>query len=261
MMASVSGTALGLYFVMNQDLSHGEDHGDHGDHHETTPTIANEMAAKAAELKEAPLGKKALEEDQEEDVKGREPEKEEEKKEEPKVNKLEETEEANKDPKTKQKPSESDKVCPTTIRICRDKKADKRSPTPAARPRARMRLPASRRVSPTRTPRASATSARSPRCPRRARALPTPPRSRAPSTPSVPLPKTRRSAARPSRTRTSKIFLRLFSFELDFRDMSCIYELCVSQTVQYLASEKICNCPSMPTPRSDIVHTLPSFRL
>jgi hypothetical protein len=33
--AAVAGTGVGLYIVLNQDLSHGEGHGGHGEHHDT----------------------------------------------------------------------------------------------------------------------------------------------------------------------------------------------------------------------------------
>lgn len=153
MIGSAIGTGTGLYLVLTQDTSHGS-HDDHDDHHEGTGVVAEEMAAKAVELKEAPIAEKVTEKEEQVDkdantilkekaekakeeakkkaeeakekakemgeeakdtVKGEKEEKEE-PKEETKEDKLEK---ANKeDPNQGKKPSDTDKVSLSRIYFC-----------------------------------------------------------------------------------------------------------------------------------------------
>lgn len=232
MAAAVATTVGGLYIIVNQDLSHGE-HVEHveplneekfKEDAEKAPALMKEKTESKQTVKEKAQANDATNVDvpkvekhdaNEEDASKDEPEKadnqeedthsesrekaSEDKKKEHKDAKAQASQEKQ-DDEAAASPDKSDKV--STEWASTGSYTNARSLTLARSPRASTRCPVSSRACPTTRPTTRRRSPSSPRSPRRARVLLRPLSSRAPSPPTDPALRTRRSAARPSWTRT-----------------------------------------------------------
>lgn len=185
----MAGTAAGLYFVLNQDLSHGEGHGDehHGEEHEKHD--------------EEPEEEESKEEPKEEEAKP--DEKQDEPKEESKEKPKEESKEESKDESKDEDPAKSDAVS-VSVLLMQAMRLINQSLLPARNPSLLTRLLESRRACLTQIPSTPRPSLNNRRRARRVRALRRRPNSRAPSQATDLPPKTRKIEERPRRTRTSR---------------------------------------------------------
>jgi hypothetical protein len=215
--AAVIGTAVGLYVVVNQDTDHGAEHHPLGDPHGEGGAKKTGTESTVSEDKEEEPKEEPKQESKEAPKKEPKKESKDEVKEEPKSDHQDPSKatKENSEEKDKQSPDESDKVGEIRAdektvhaNICR--------PTLAKRkPRAPMRLLASRRACPTTIPNTLRISPSTPRRARRARVWLKPRSCKEPYRLSVLVQRTRSSAVTPKSTRMHRLDVSSYSSHLE----------------------------------------------